>query len=59
MLIHVIHQVELIDLLIFYLCFLFLGTPLNLVHRRILCAATKELAEKISPLLTHIEYPHD
>jgi hypothetical protein len=55
----VIHQVELIDLLIFYLCFLFLGTPLNLVHRRILCAATKELAEKISPLLTHIEYPHD
>ncbi|CAF1053554.1 unnamed protein product [Adineta steineri] len=35
------------------------GAPLNLVHRRILCAATKELAEQISPLLTHIDYPHD
>ena len=35
------------------------GVPLNLVHRRILCAATKELAEQISPLLTHLDFPHD
>ncbi|CAF1328161.1 unnamed protein product [Rotaria sordida] len=35
------------------------GASLNLIHRRILCAATKELAEQISPLLTHIDYPHD
>ncbi len=35
------------------------GAPLNLVNRRILCAASKELAEQISPLLTHIDFPHD
>lgn len=35
------------------------GGALNLVHRRVLCAATKELAEQISPLLTHIDFPHD
>ena len=37
----------------------FSGGPLNLIHRRILCAGTKELAEQISPLLKHIDYPHD
>jgi fructose-1,6-bisphosphatase/inositol monophosphatase family enzyme len=35
------------------------GASLNLVHRRILCTASKELAEQISPLLTHIDFPHD
>lgn len=35
------------------------GAPLNLVNRRVLCAATKELAEQISPLLTPIDFPHD
>ncbi|CAF0736898.1 unnamed protein product [Adineta ricciae] len=35
------------------------GAPLNLSHRRMLCAATKELAEQISPLLTHIDYVSD
>ena len=35
------------------------GAPLNLVNRRILCAASKELAEQISPLLTPVDYPHD
>jgi myo-inositol-1(or 4)-monophosphatase len=35
------------------------GATLNLVHRRILCTASKELAEQISPLLTHIDFPHD
>jgi hypothetical protein len=47
------------NLFIYYLYFILLGAPLNLVHRRILCAATKELAEQISPLLTHIDFPHD
>ncbi len=49
---------EWIYLFIIYILIL-LGAPLNLVHRRILCAATKELAEQISPLLTHIDFPHD
>jgi myo-inositol-1(or 4)-monophosphatase len=35
------------------------GAALNLIHRRILCTASKELAEQISPLLTHIDFPHD
>ena len=35
------------------------GGPLNLLHRCILCTATKNLAEQISPLLTHVDFPHD
>jgi hypothetical protein len=36
-----------------------LGGPLDLLHRCILCAATKKLAEQISPLLTHVAFPDD
>lgn len=35
------------------------GGPLNLLHRCILCTASKELAEQISPLLTHVDFPDD
>jgi hypothetical protein len=35
------------------------GGPLNLLHRCILCSATKQLAEQISPLLTHVDFPDD
>ncbi|CAF1033472.1 unnamed protein product [Rotaria sordida] len=35
------------------------GGPLNLLHRCILCTATKKLAEQISPLLTHVNFPDD
>ena len=35
------------------------GGPLNLLHRCILCTASKKLAEQISPLLTHVDFPHD
>jgi fructose-1,6-bisphosphatase/inositol monophosphatase family enzyme len=35
------------------------GGPLNLLHRCILCTATKTLAEQISPLLTHVSFPDD
>ena len=35
------------------------GGPLNLLHRCILCTATKQLAEQISPLLTHVPFPDD
>ncbi|CAF1176246.1 unnamed protein product [Adineta ricciae] len=31
------------------------GGPLNLLHRCILCTATKELAQQITPLLTHMK----
>ncbi|UJR22081.1 hypothetical protein I4U23_025147 [Adineta vaga] len=34
------------------------GGPLNLLHRCILCTATKELAQQISPLLTHMKTSH-
>jgi hypothetical protein len=39
--------------------FFFSGVPLNLLHRCILCSATKKLAEQISPLLTHVNFPDD
>lgn len=35
------------------------GGPLNLLHRCILCSATKQLAGQISPLLTHVVFPDD
>ena len=35
------------------------GGPLNLLHRCILCTATKQLAGQISPLLTHVSFPDD
>ncbi len=35
------------------------GGPLNLLHRCILCTATKKLAEQISPLLIHVSFPDD
>ena len=35
------------------------GGPVNLRHRCILAAATKQLAEQISPLLTHVDFPDD
>jgi myo-inositol-1(or 4)-monophosphatase len=35
------------------------GGSLNLLHRCILCTATKNLAEQISPLLTHVSFPDD
>ncbi|CAM2727367.1 unnamed protein product [Rotaria socialis] len=35
------------------------GGPLNLLHRCILCTASKELAGQISPLLTHVDFPDD
>jgi hypothetical protein len=57
--IHVIHQVK---LPFFYLNnshFHHPGGPLNLLHRCILCSATKQLAEQISPLLTHVDFPDD
>ena len=42
-----------------YYILLLLGGPLNLLHRCILCSATKELAGQISPLLTHVNFPDD
>ncbi|CAF1390979.1 unnamed protein product [Adineta steineri] len=35
------------------------GGPLNLLHRCILCTATKQLAGQISPLLTHVDFSDD
>ena len=39
--------------------FLYLGEPLDVMKRALLCASTQELAAKVVHHMKHIEYPED